>query len=464
MKGLIIGLFIVLFLGSLFFSLERILFSDSSFILFRIINQGILQPQEHRYGSFITQGFPLIAVKLHLPLSWIVFLYSASFNLFYLAVILILVLRFKEYSLAILMSFYFLLFVSDSYFWVNNEVHQGITWMFLFFGITLYLLKKNVSLYIVIPFFLILAFLSIYTHPLVLFPILFLWLFFLLQKEKGDFTKPATIILSVILIVVCISKFFLSAKTDHYDSDKLHVITHISFTNLFHALFSPMAKEIFKRSFTNYWLVPVLFLAGIYSAIKIKKYKQVILATAFCLAYFIAVCLTYQGFAAFYTESELMPATIIATAPFVYYVIPALKQKTTIIILTGIFLIRLVYIGIASEKFTERKNWLFATLKITREKNIRKGIIYNNEIKNTPLFLYWATPEESIIASALSKDKPNLTFVVGWPDDISQRLPKDSYEMISAYGSWGIHSTNTRYFSFDTTASYQVMTPMNIQK
>src|SRR6185436_11625598 len=104
-------------------------------MIFRIINLGELQPQEYRFGSFITQIFPLLGSKLHLPLSWIVVLYSASFNLFYLAVAAILVLKIKEYALAILMSFYYVLFVSDSYFWISNEVHQGIAWMFLFFGV-----------------------------------------------------------------------------------------------------------------------------------------------------------------------------------------------------------------------------------------------------------------------------------------------------------------------------------------
>src|SRR6185369_763769 len=167
-RTLILGLFSILFLGSLYFSLERVLYSDSSFILFRISNLGSLQPQEYRYGSFITQGFPLIASKLHLPINWIILIYSASFNLFYLIVAAILVLKLKEYALAILMSFYFSLFVSDSYYWMNNEVHQGMAWMFLLFGVTIFFFKKNTALFLSLPIFSILAFLSIYTHPLVI--------------------------------------------------------------------------------------------------------------------------------------------------------------------------------------------------------------------------------------------------------------------------------------------------------
>jgi hypothetical protein len=461
-KAAILGLFFILFLGSLYFSFERILYSDSSFILFRIINLGSLQPQEYRYGSFITQGIPLVASKLHLPLSWIVLLYSASFNLFYLAVAAILVLKLKEYSLAILMSFYFILFVSDTYYWIPNEVHQGIAWMFLLFGVTVYFFKRNTSLLISLPIFSALAFLSIYTHPLVMFPASFLWIFLLLQKK--NYKKRSVIIFSLILVLLSISKFLLSSKSGHYDSDKLHALTHASLKDIWHSFSSPFAMEFFKRSFTNYWGAPILFFWGMFSAIKSKKYREIILIIAFASAYFISMAITYNDFLTFYTESELMPVTIILTAAFVYFTIPTLKIKTTLLVLGGIFLFRLVCIGIASEKFTGRKNWLLTQLKSMREKNIKKGFVYTRELRQKEFLSYWATPQESIIASALLKDHPNLTFIVGDSTDISKRLPGNNRQMLDAFQLWDIGSLNKNYFSLDTTTNYQHILPLNTGK
>jgi len=452
-RTLILGLFSILFLGSLYFSLERVLYSDSSFILFRIINLGSLQPQEYRYGSFITQGFPLIASKLHLPINWIILIYSASFNLFYLIVAAILVLKLKEYALAILMSFYFSLFVSDSYYWMNNEVHQGMAWMFLLFGVTIFFFKKNTALFLSLPIFSILAFLSIYTHPLVIFPAIFLWVFLLLHDKKLQ--KRSALIFSLVLFLLCLSKFFLSSKTGHYDSDKLHALTHSSLKDLSHSLSSPFVKKFFKHCVSDYWFTPVLFFWGMYSAIKLKKYKEIFLTAAFVFAYFTALAITYDDFLPFYSESELMPATIILTAAFVYFSLPALKPKAAILILSTILLTRLFYIGLSSEKFVERKKWLFATLKTMREKNIQKGFIYRQEMKQKEFLSYWATPQESIIASALSNDQPRLTFIVGDSSDISKRLPANNRQMLDAFELWDFGSVNKNYFSFDTTTNYQ---------
>jgi hypothetical protein len=462
MRALILGLFLILFFGSLYFSLERILYSDSSFILFRIINLESLQPQEHRYGSFITQGFPLIASKLHLPLSWIILLYSASFNLFYLAVAMVLVLKLKEYALSILMSFYFVLFVSDSYYWITNEVHQGIAWMFLLFGLTIYFFKKKISFLISLSVFSILAFLSIYTHPLVMFPASFLWIFLLLQEK--NYKKRSALIFSLVLLSLCISKFFLSSKSGHYDSDKLHMLTHSSLKDIWHSFSSPFVKEFFKRCMSNYWFIPILFSWGIYSATKSKKYNEIVLVLAFVFVYMISMSVTFSDFLPFYTESELMPATIILTSLFVYFTIPSLKRQTIIIILATIFISRLFYIGLASEKFTERKKWLFAQLKNMREKNIQKGIINRKEVKWVSSLSYWATPQESILASALSNDQPRLTFIVSDSADISKRLPANNRQMLDAFELWDIGSVNKNYFAFDTIGNYQPIAPVDIKK
>ncbi len=460
---LVTFLFLILLAGSMFFYLERILFCDASFILFRIINMDSLQIQEHRYGSFITQSFPWLSAKLGLPLQMIVLLYSASFNLFYLAVAALLIFRFGQTSLAVLMSFYYLLFVSDTYFWTNNEVHQGVAWMFLFFGVTLSLGKKGSPPILLLPLFLILAFLSIYSHPLVLFPASFLWLFFMMRKD-WPFSRNWTIVLSILLFLVSYSKFALSTgQGSHYDADKLHAATHLSFKKIFAAFTSPMAKEIVKRSIWNYWLIPILFFSGIYFTWQQKKYRILGLTLFFSLAYFLAVCITYNDFIPFYTESEWMAGSIIFTTLFVFYVLPLLRPRSAVMILSVIYLVRLAYIGQASIKWTERKEWIYSWLDEMKSKKIHKGYIYESEENKKILIMNWGVPTESIIASALRKDHPQMSFVVDKPENISQRMPAFTGQMIAPFETISIESLNPQYFNFDTSAQYQFIAQKSIR-
>lgn len=452
---LIVSLFLILLVGASAFAHERILFSDASYILFRIVNFNSLQIQEHRYGSFITQGIPLLAAQLHLPLSAIVVMYSASFNFFYLAAACLLLYVFHQKELAVLLSLYFLLFVSDTYFWTNNEVHQGIAWMFLFFGALLRMGEKKASPWIVYPIFVSLGFLSIYTHPIVIFPVAFLWLF-LLSRKQLPYSRTQVFIMSAILIALVLSKILLSTgSSSHYDVHKLDWLTHPSLSKMTEAFGSSLAKEILVRTLRQYWFVPLLFVAGLFAMIRQKRHGQLSLTLVFSLAYFLAICFTYRDFTPFYMESELMPATIILTAPFVYFVLPSLKPVAQVVCLALVFLIRLTAIYEASGKWTERKEWLYATLKTMRNEGITKGMILENENNRQKLIMTWGVPAESIIASALSGENPQRTFVVDKQENLSSRLPASPLYMISCFENLPASSLNKRYFSIDTTTNYK---------
>ncbi len=460
LNRLLTAVFLVLLAGAFYFSYERILFSDAAFILTRIINSGSLQIQEHRYGSFITQSFPLIASGLHLPLPVVVVLYSISFNLFYLSVVLLLLFRFREQGLAILMGFYFVLFVSDTYFWTNNEVHQGIAWMFLFFAITTKMNRKRVSIIFFLPVFLVLAFLSVFTHPLVAFPLCFLWILFLLQ-ERWSFRLWEIYFYSLVLAALCFWKFQLSTSESqsHYDVEKLQNATQLSYELIRSAFTSTMAREIITRSLTYYWLVPLLLMAGVWSAAKQKKWLPLMLTLGTGLVYFLALCITFTDFLPFYMESELMPLSIIATALFVFYTLPVLKEKHALAILAFIFLTRFVYIAIAAPAWVERKEWLMTTLDKMKSENIYKGYVVDEDKYRARLYLTWGLPYESLLASALEGEKPNRSFIMTGSGIPGWKMPQSPGEIMGSFENHRAGDFNPYYFSVDTLTLYRQITP-----
>lgn len=456
-RRLICALFAILLIGAAVFSFERVLFADASFILFRLINSGTLQIQEHRYGSFLTQSVPLLAAYLHLPLVAIVVLYSISFTLFYLAAALLLLFYFRQKELAVLMSFYFVLFVSDSFFWMNNEVHQGIAWMFLFFAFTITSGRKKTAWMITVPVFTLLAFLTLYTHPLLLFPASYLWLFFI-GKKDWPFSRRQTLLLTAILAVTALSKLYLSAHaTSPYDAEKLQSIRNLTWKNTGDILRSQFTKELLARMIWNYWLVLLLFVTGILAAARKKLWWQAALTAGFSILSITALAITFQDFTPFYTESELMPLTVILTTPFVFYLLTGWKEQKQVIILGLIFLVRLSYIAAASPKWIERKEWLFSTLETMRRQHITKGVIYLNEEISEQLQLYWSAPNESMIASALAGEKPQRTFVVEKIKNLPERMPADKQTMIGSFEQIPASELNKVYFSIDTTGNYQVL-------
>jgi hypothetical protein len=394
--------------------------------------------------------------KAHVPLKDIILLYSISFNLFYLIAASIILFRFKNIKLAVLMAFYYTLFVSDTYFWTNNELHQAVAWMFLLTGFIMDYKVRQYPFLVHIPVFILLSFLSLFTHPLILLVLPFLWLFILMDNTLNPYNLKKGLLLSGLLLIICVAKFYIM-KQGGYDNEKLNAPTHISIKDLIASFTSPMARIISVKMLTQYFFIPILFIAGIWATWKAKRYKHLLLTIVFSAGYFIAVCLTFNNFVPFYAESEWMPFTIITTLLFVYYVLPKIKPAMAIALLSIIFTVRIGYIIHAAQKFEERKEWIFATLDKMKDQGVTKGYLYNNERIDKLLLINWGAPVESLLASALKGDKPNRTFVTDSPESIKNRMVTSGKDMIGCFNTWNYAALNPYYFQIDTTSGYTLI-------
>jgi hypothetical protein len=455
-----LGALCVLFIGAIVFYKERVFFADASYILFNILNSKSFCIQEHRYGSFITQMVPYFGQKWRLPLKAIIVGYAISFNLFYLIVAAILY-RCRQYALAIVMGLYYFLFVSASYFWTNNEIHQAVAWMFLLFGVTAYLGVKKVNTLVIVVTFTLLAFLTIFTHFVVIIPTVFLWIYFLTEKDNWSFSAGMNILFSVILIIVIGIKYTLTVR-DSYDWSNLHGVTHFSLKDIYYSMKSPVITMFIYRCITNYWAGIILFALGIVALFKEKKIKLAIWTLASFIGYFIIMGLTYGGFdrsfALFHVESEWAGICIIIATPFVFTYLPKQKFQFATGLLISVFLVRLIYIGGTLQTFAWRTYFKEQVLTEMKKKGITKVGLINDNYLLSKNMLYWALPEESMLMSAMNGDKPQLTFLF---------VNKDNKELISKLStatciavSFGIaqpRDLNREYFAIDTTHPYQIM-------
>jgi hypothetical protein len=448
-------LFVVLLIGSVYYYQERMLFCDAPHVFFEIVNKRHLSfSYVGRYGAFVTQLFPLISAWLHIPLKAALLLYSMSFNLFYLAVAAILLFRFKNTKLAVLFALYFVLFVSDTYFWTNNEIHQAMGWCFLLFGV-IHRYKQHPKRPILhFSMVIVLAFLSLFTHPLMLFIFPFLWLFTMLEKGLNPYNKKQLLFLSLVFVSIFGLKYY-SMSSNGYDAGKIHGATHFSFLDLWNALSSNMSKAISEKLIKDYFFVPVLFGFGISAALLKKKYKQIALVLLFTISYYLAVCLTYTDFLTFYIESEWMPFSIITSILFVYYFIPIIDAKWIAVSLLLIFAVRINFILLSAEKFEARNAWTFSMVKKMKQQGITKGYVYMNDSIQQMLLINWGGPVESIMVSKFLGETPQRTFIVDAKEVIEQRLISGKDTLIGPFRGVSQKELNPDYFQMDTIQTYQ---------
>lgn len=457
---------LILMLGSLYFYRERI-FSDEAFISFLIINSGKLQIQVERYGSFITQMFPLGASLARWPIKVVMLFYSLSFNLFYFLTGLLLFYKFKEFGLTIILAFYFSLLVSDNYFWTNIELHQGVAWMMLMLGFIRHRGRIAPSQKIVLHYsgtllvFALLAFIAIYSHPAVIIPLSFLWGFFWIKEGKQFLGgKSLRILCSAIILAILFFKIKTSA-TNGYDGS---FITRLAGTNLQAILdtFSSGLADIFwKGLLRNYWLLMILFVGSIVSLIVFKKWILLAWTLAGNLGFFVLLCLSFSDGTVAYLEGEFMPFAILGTAAAVYYGFPRIQKAqliSTVMIL--IFCVRLVYIGFSSDKFRQRLAKVNSILKYMEDRKVNKMIIVKNDNRlEDELIMGWGLPCETLINSLINGDEIPKTCIYINPDQIKAYSPPDvRKDFYGPFRAMQLAEINRFYFNYDTTRMYEPVT------
>ncbi len=451
---------LVLLVMAVVFFKERMLYIDAPHMLFRIINDGHIHIEEHRYGSFISQFFPWLGVRLHLPLRSLMMFYSTGFYVFYLAVGLLLVYKYRNYGLAILLGLYLTVFVSDTYYWPNNEVHQGIAWLLLAFAVCLSARAQRLPLPVQVLLFSALFFLAIWTHPLVMLAAVYLWFFYIAGGQVSALTKHQAILFSVILVGLSIVKFY-QGMHHGYDSSKIETLTGFDFHRLKAIFTSPQFHFFVKGCTTRYFFLPVLFLAGLAGLLLDKKYLLFVWTVLFSAGYLFLTCATYWDFTLrSFMESEYMPLVIICCAPFVYYVLPKMKPAVGLTVLGLVYLLRLVFIIMAAAPFTNRVELLDSMNEKMKQKNLTKIIITKPLPPgiDSALIWNWGAPVESIFLSALKGERPMRTFIFLSRDDMRFFNTAARDTLLGSWEKRAAANINSRYVAIDTTTSYKVMT------
>ncbi len=447
---------IVLLLLSLFFYKERMLFIDAPHNLFLIINDGWFHIEEHRYGSFISQLLPLVASKIHLPAKWVIILYSASFNLFYLGVGLLLYFRFRNYKLLILFALYLTLFTSATFYWPNNEVHQGMGWLFLAMASSIWFAERKYNAILSLLFFTCSFFLAVWTHPLILLAAVFLWFYYWMNRVEWPLTRIQSVIYSIILVSLALWKFYFGMHHG-YDSSKIETITRFHPKLILTVFRAPQLYIFLHQILFNYWYLPILFIVGIAGLLRKRKYLLASFSVGFALCYLLLVCITfYDGNSpVFYIESEYMPLAVICCLPFVDTVLPYLNGRTGVLFLLIIFSTRILYIAQASGPFTNRVVILENLNIAMKKKNLTKAIVSDQPPGiDTALIMNWGLQVESIMLSAIHNETPFRTAVFLNKEQLLSFNTASKDTLLGCWEKRPYSKLNTSYFLLDTTSAY----------
>ena len=458
----VIAMLFIYLAGSLYFYKERMLFSDAAHIAFLIINTGSLQIQEDRYGSFITQLFPWAAAHLHLPLKAVLMAYSASFVLVFMAVS-VLLYRMRQYALLALLGCYCTLLNGPTWYWTNNELHAGIAWLLVAFSWLFYSTERGRNPWLTALLFLPLMYIAIMTHPLVMTTAAFLWVYYLIALRPGKTSPVAAIIFTLLLAAIIYFKV-QSSRQQWYDSSIMAGLFPLKTAKMIDAFGSTVGQEFLSRCGKRFWLMSLLFVAGIVHLAYRKRYLVIALTCGGIIVYYLLMCLTYHDYVAFIIESEWMPLVLIACLPFAFYLLPHIRPARVAALLAVVFFIRILYTAAAAPDYTHRIALTKKILDRMQQQGITKLVLTPDKRLDDTLLMSWGMPAETMMLSALERRKPQCTAVVRSAQELPKGFQQDDRTMISTFEMLSPGQINHGYFQPDTTQPYRVMSYEDFMK
>ncbi len=447
-------LFYFIFCGVYF--LPRIIFVDASFVTTTIINTDWFCISENRYGAIATQWVPWVAAKLHLPLRTILIAYSCSFPLLFSIAYYIAGAVFQQRQVAVAFLFYLFAIGSDTHFWPCNEVHQAIAiWVIALSYFLYFFEKEKISFWEL--FFIPLAIIACYTHPLSILVILFCMAFyFLLFKNLHPLQKIRGIAALLMIVIIVAFKYWASSHQG-YDGNKLAGINGITSKIILQAWQGPQFSYWRKAFFTSANVVGILIVSSCVLLFWQKKIKLLAFYLLSIFGYSTIVCIVYNipitQANMCYMQSEWMCLGMIAALPLVY-LLPQQFNGKWIAALVGYtciyFFIKLLYIA---PLYLARVEKLQKVITSMHQQKLTKAYVDFPITDST--FYTWGLQAETILLSSLQKKSVTAyakTTIVN-PDNIPPS------QINSCFFIQNVSDFNKRYFNLSDTTTYVYLHP-----
>lgn len=452
--------YLVLFILSLIFYKERALFGDIPFHIFYLLQEQDYAIQNQRFGAFITQTPPLLALKNGASLQTVAFIYSATFALLYM-IIFGLLAWMKNARMAMVMLLLSSLMVADTFFWIQSELPQGLSFLVLTYGILTrvsHWRQLSILEYLLLPPLLVML---AYFHPLLFVPFTFVAVFLYLDAERYQIDRRLLVSATGLFWVSFILKNTLLKAASEYESRALQGLNN--FVDLFpNYFFFPNSAAFFTQILTTTMMVS--FVGLIFWYTHTKSYRKLLLMLAGVLSYWILVTVAQArfSFAAHYMENLYLPLSIILAVPLTYDVLPALPARIVRWLLASVLIIATIRIASHSTPYRQRRYWQRKVLEQTAQLPNKKLLIKAKDVpKELLLNTLWSSPYEFWMLSSIERPhEPPRSIII---DDGSMPLDflyhTSNHNFGTYWGAFPYWDLDCRYFNCNDTSYYVPYVP-----
>ena len=433
----------------------RILITDPAYYLFNIINDSKFFISGSRYTTVINQVLVLFAVKLNVPLRILIPLYSLSFVLVRFLYYLLVTKVFKNQTAGFAIITFTVIGVAESYFRPTSEstialLNSALLFAFLFYSENKDWRKwKIITQMIGTVLFVVFGY---YSHPIALFSLFFVVLYFSFSARKFKTLYPYVGVLLILLIFM--GKVLLGSNSQHHDS---------LYGNLFH---SPIAilKELptyypyqfFDRHFKQLYRVLIVLLISSILLHQIKREKRLagLFVLAFSCLYFVVACTSFKkGDANMQMEKIFIPLVFFTAIGYADGICSVFQKKKVILSITIVFISFMGIHRIAKTRpiYQGRIDYLNEIITEAQKEESRKLLIRSDQTARKLQFT-WAMGIETLMLTSMNEAESLTIYCIQHNENLEGKRNKaDNFIAAHFRTSYSYSQMNEKYFILPET-------------
>ncbi len=438
---------------------ERTLLLDVAFQSYLFIASGQPAIMVERFGAVAVQLLPLAGVHAGASLATVLFLYSIAIVLWHWLLYSICWHGLHDRRAAMAILLFVVLLSGDCFYWMQNELLQGISLSFVLWSLASNFPKVNsFRKGMVCVAVALLATTVVYFHPLMVFPLGFTWCFWWLQPAR-PFPRPWLLAVAGLFALLFASKYVLRTP-NFYDRGMTGQYVrefHFSAERLWH---SQGWRDFWAHCDDSLLLFWPLFglVVGFY--IWQKRWLLAALVTGTTLGYLLLILQRYLDDDRWYiAESHYQALAVFLIFPLVWDIFPRLRSRRIWLPIAVILLIiRLFGIYQNHRPYSARLAYVRSLLAETQGQKGRKFVVATDSVQRKTLLMTWGLPFETLQISALqSPDSVRILVVADDAPAVAAALPRDSMVSFLMLPRRAFGDLPERYYRLSDTLPYQVL-------
>lgn len=448
--------FIILLFASVYYYKERIIFFDSAFQFFKIVNFEKVNIEAYRYGAVLPQIPVLIAIKLGCSLKLLTIIFSVSFIALYYSIFLICITIFKNIGAGLSVILILIMNINQSFFHPVTETHQCLVYSVLLFCV----LQHSTFRYSFIQAALasIIIILSFLTHPVAVYLLTFIVVYNAIDKKQ--FKSFLTYALLFLIIGMAVGKVLLTNENSYEGKFFTGLLQSPSL--IFELPFTASTEFLLKRVHGLYfWTVVLEVILIAYLIIK-REYMKLTWQLSLSAIFLAVTLLIYNnGDSEIMMERAFMPLALLIAVPLMKEMFESeLSHKfiksVIILLVIGSSFNRLYSQGTAFKARTRFSQELM--VKTSKLPN-KKYIAESSELQKNH-YTFWSHSFETLLLSAITLNIPTQTI---YPANDTSKLTNYTENATNVFlGTdfwleWGIDNLNQKYFKLPTDQSYAII-------